>query len=140
MSSNVIEASSISLDAGDKAYAIPSTGTLKLAVTVKNMANGTKVNLSEVKCWLDTGKDKTVTPTDTTVSSKTNYNVGIKDFTWEVGKTRKYFPLWHLQPLPSRTIRLQPALVQRGYKRKNTAYRKKNTKKLSPYSPKKSCA
>ena len=73
------------LDAGDKAYAIPSTGTLKLVVAVKNMANGTKVNLSEVKCWLDTGKDKTVTPTDTTVSSKINYNVGIKDFTWDVG-------------------------------------------------------
>ncbi|WP_040619042.1 ICP22 family protein, partial [Slackia exigua] len=73
------------LDTGGKAYAVPSTGTMKLAVAVKNMANGTNVNLTEIKCWLDAGKEKTVTPTDTAVSSKANYNVGIKDFTWEVG-------------------------------------------------------
>ncbi|WP_130837997.1 DUF7601 domain-containing protein [Lachnoclostridium sp. Marseille-P6806] len=65
------------MDAGDHDFAIPATGTLKLAVAVKGMPNGSMVEPS-FKLWLDKPKAKSITPGAVTVSAAAHYNVSIR--------------------------------------------------------------
>ena len=75
-----------SMEAANFDYVVPSTGTVKFAVSVKAMANGAAVQPA-FELWLDDGNNtnhasapaEVVTPSVTTVSAKAAYDVDIEE-------------------------------------------------------------
>ena len=75
-----------SMAAANFDYVVPSTGTVKFAVSVKAMANGAAVQPA-FELWLDDGNNtnhasapaEVVTPSVTTVSAKAAYDVDIEE-------------------------------------------------------------